>query len=72
LLDVSGSEDRMGKRLGKDESQGKTTYPRVLGVEASREYAAKLIDDACLALEGFGAEAEPLVELADFVRRRNN
>jgi len=71
LLDVSGSEDHVGKRLGKDRQRGKSTYPEVLGIEASRQRAETLIDQACQALEPFREAATPLCELADFVRRRN-
>ncbi len=71
LLDVSGSEGEVGKRLGKDLEKGKTTYPAMLGIQASRERAEQLIDDACQALGSFGEAAAPLRELALFVRQRN-
>jgi geranylgeranyl diphosphate synthase, type II len=71
LLDVSGREAAVGKRLAKDAARGKATYPRLLGVEASRERAAELIDEACGALAPFGTAATPLVKLAQFVRDRN-
>ena len=71
LLDVSGSEGEVGKRLQKDSEKGKATYPALLGVEGSRELAAELIAQACAALDGFGQEAEPLRKLAQFVLRRN-
>jgi geranylgeranyl diphosphate synthase type II len=72
LLDVSGSEPQVGKRLGKDVHQGKATYPAMLGVEASRRRAEVLIDQACQALEAFGESAAALRELALFVRQRNS
>jgi geranylgeranyl diphosphate synthase, type II len=72
LLDVSGSEGHVGKRLNKDSRQGKATYPTVLGASESREYADQLIDEACAALGVFGESAAPLRELAHFVRRRNS
>ncbi|MCG8449996.1 MAG: polyprenyl synthetase family protein [Pirellulales bacterium] len=72
LLDVSGAENQVGKRLGKDTERGKTTYPATLGVAASRERVEVLIDAACSALGCFGEAATPLRELAQFVRRRNN
>ncbi len=72
LLDVTGSEDDVGKRLNKDSQQGKATYPAVLGESASREHAGQLIDQACEALTVFGESASALRELALFVRRRNN
>ncbi len=71
LLDVSGSEQNMGKRLGKDSHRGKNTYPSILGVEASQALAEKLIESACISLEIFGDRAAPLRELALFVRQRN-
>ena len=72
LLDVSGSEGDVGKRLNKDQQQGKATYPAILGEEASRQLAEELIDQACEALDCFGDTASALRELAMFVRRRNN
>jgi geranylgeranyl diphosphate synthase type II len=71
LLDVSGAEAKVGKRLGKDRQRGKVTYPSLLGVEKSRAKAAELIDEACGAIESFGAAAGPLRELAEFVGRRS-
>ena len=71
LLDVSGNQAAVGKRLAKDADRGKATYPPLLGVEASRERAAQLVDQACDALALFGDAAQPLVGLADFVRDRN-
>jgi geranylgeranyl diphosphate synthase, type II len=71
LLDISGNESNMGKRLGKDSARGKNTYPAILGELASRELAEKLIEQACTALEIFGEKATTLRELAVFVRHRN-
>lgn len=71
LLDVSGSESDVGKRLGKDNERGKTTYPAVLGVDASRERAEALIAAACEAVQVFGEAAHALLELARFVGHRN-
>jgi len=72
LLDVSGAEGEVGKRLGKDSERGKTTYPSVIGIEASRQRAEELIEQACQALVSFGESAAPLRELAQFVRQRNS
>lgn len=71
LLDISGSEGDMGKRLRKDSAKGKNTYPAILGEIGSRELAEKLIEKACNALEIFGERANALRELAVFVRYRN-
>jgi geranylgeranyl diphosphate synthase, type II len=71
LLDVSGNEGKMGKRLGKDQTRGKNTYPAILGEMGSRQLAEKLIEQASNALEIFGDKASALRELAVFVRHRN-
>ncbi|NOZ40214.1 MAG: polyprenyl synthetase family protein [Planctomycetes bacterium] len=71
LLDVSGNESTVGKRVGKDSQRGKTTYPAILGIEASHERAETLIDEACQAIEVFGEAAAPLRELAQYVSQRN-
>ena len=71
LLDVSGNESVVGKRLGKDSERGKTTYPAVLGIEASHKRAEALINSACQSIETFGEAATPLRELARYVNNRS-
>jgi len=64
VLDVEGDETKLGKRVGKDSSQGKWTYPRFLGVEGSRARARRLADEAISALTPLGTRGERLRELA--------
>jgi geranylgeranyl diphosphate synthase type II len=72
LLDVSGSEASLGKRVGKDSPHGKLTYPRLLGVEESQRRAARLAEQAREALAPFGPAATGLCELARFVVERDH
>jgi geranylgeranyl diphosphate synthase, type II len=72
LLDVAGNQAAVGKRLAKDAARGKATYPQLLGVDESRDRAARLIDEACKAVESFGAAGEPLRDLALSVLNRNS
>jgi geranylgeranyl diphosphate synthase type II len=72
LLDVSGSEDSVGKRVAKDAGCGKLTFPGLLGVVESQRRAQKLVDDACAMIKIFGPTAEPLCQLAKFVVTRKN
>ena len=37
ILDATSTEDKMGKRVGKDEGRGKITYPLLLGLAGARE-----------------------------------
>ncbi|KKL12940.1 hypothetical protein LCGC14_2530720, partial [marine sediment metagenome] len=64
ILDVCASSEHLGKTAGKDTKRGKATYPAVLGLEKSRQLAAKLADEAVAALEPFGKKAESLRKLA--------
>ena len=70
LLDVQGDAQAVGKRLGKDSAQGKLTFPGLVGIDSSRRRAEHLASEACQALEGFGAGAEPLRRLARYVVER--
>jgi len=71
LLDESGNEAMMGKRLNKDAGRNKLTFPALLGVEESRRRAARLVDESIAALAPFGSAAEGLEALARFVLERN-
>ena len=64
LLDVQGDEAKLGKRVGKDSTLGKWTYPGFLGVEGSRERARQVADDAAAALAPLGDRAARLRALA--------
>jgi len=67
LLDVEGIAAEMGKAPGMDEKRRKATYPAVLGLEATREWARRLVEEAIAGLEPFQERAEPLRELARYL-----
>ena len=64
ILDVTQSTEVLGKTAGKDAAVEKTTYPSVLGLEASRKEAAKLTKQAMAALEPLGKKGSRLREIA--------
>jgi len=72
LLDVRGTEDQMGKRVGKDAARGKLTFPGLLGVEESLRRAQALTAEAVAALGPLGNDAEVLEDLARYVVERNH
>jgi geranylgeranyl diphosphate synthase type II len=72
LLDVAGNAAAVGKRLAKDADRGKLTFPRLMGVEASRRTAEKHVMEACAMIEVFGEKGVPLGELARVVLERKN
>ena len=71
LLDVEGSADRTGKRVGKDAGRGKLTYPGLLGAEESRRRAERLCREAREQLEPLGPAAAHLLALASYVLERD-
>ncbi len=70
ILDETGDESKMGKRLRKDAKAGKQTYPRAHGLAAARKLAARLARRAETSLKPFGARAGVLRQLPRFVLER--
>jgi len=72
VLDVTATQEELGKPIGSDAQCGKTTYVTLFGVEKTMEYAAVHNKRAKGALLVFGGEAEFLSELADYLLIRNH
>ncbi|XP_058072590.1 geranylgeranyl pyrophosphate synthase, chloroplastic-like [Magnolia sinica] len=73
ILDVTKSSQELGKTAGKDLVADKVTYPKLLGLEKSREFAEKLNREAQDQLLGFNPEkAAPLISLANYIAYRQN
>lgn len=71
VLDVEQPSEQLGKTAGKDQAQGKITFPAVYGLERSKEMAEEELRSAHAALAGFGDRAARLRDLADLIVRRN-
>lgn len=73
ILDITQSTEVLGKTAAKDLASNKTTYPKLLGLEKSKEVADNLIKEAIAQLDGFEpAKAAPLVALAKYIGYRQN
>ncbi|MFB3825268.1 MAG: polyprenyl synthetase family protein [Bryobacteraceae bacterium] len=72
ILDVEASSEELGKTAGKDAQQQKITFPAVYGLEESRRMAVRECGLAHQSLEGFGARAGRLHELADLIVQRKS
>ncbi|MBZ0105196.1 MAG: polyprenyl synthetase family protein [Sulfuricella denitrificans] len=70
ILDVEASTATLGKTAGKDAENNKPTYVSILGLNAARELAQELHQNALSALVEFGDQANRLAQLADFILRR--
>lgn len=68
ILDEVGDEAEIGKPVGSDAEQGKTTYPSLLGVERSRALARERADAAIERLSPYsGPDADFLRSLASYI-----
>jgi geranylgeranyl diphosphate synthase type II len=67
ILDVEESSAALGKTAGKDIAQQKATYPAVYGLEKSHEIAKELATKAIDELQPYGARAERLRSMAEFL-----
>lgn len=66
ILDVESDAASLGKTAGKDSAQGKSTYPALLGLAASKELLSSLSEKMQTALVPFGARADALRTIAEF------
>jgi geranylgeranyl diphosphate synthase type II len=71
ILDVTGSDDRLGKTHGSDERHGKLTYVSLFGLERARELAAESHAKATGALAQAGGEIGDLRRIADYIFTRD-
>ena len=71
LLDYEGEEEKMGKRVHKDQDAGKETFLSLLGVDRAREQARMLVDQAVQHLHNYGPEADLLREIARYTLERD-
>jgi geranylgeranyl diphosphate synthase type II len=72
VLDVTGTAEELGKPIGSDSENGKTTFVTLYGVEGAMELARSINQQTCAALrEAFGPQSEFLETLAQtlLVRR---
>lgn len=71
ILDVTADSQTLGKTAGKDAANDKPTYVSLMGLDASRQYAQQLHQQAQAALAASGlAETDKLHAIADWVINR--
>jgi geranylgeranyl diphosphate synthase type II len=72
ILDVTATEEQMGKKTGKDEAIGKLTYPSLVGLEGAREYLAEQVRISDDVAKKLGPHAILLSQLAHELAGRTN
>jgi geranylgeranyl diphosphate synthase type II len=71
ILDVTGSDERLGKPHGSDERHGKLTYVSLFGLERARELAAESHAKATEALAEASGAKDDLMRVADYIFTRD-
>ena len=70
ILNVEGDPDIMGKAVGTDKNRKKSTYPSIMGLKKSKEFATNLINNALQSLESFDKNSNPLRAIANYIIER--
>ena len=71
ILDEEGETGTLGKRSGSDRSLSKSTYPAVIGLDAAKQRASELHEEAMESLSGLGAQAGPLRWISLYIIERD-
>ena len=72
ILDVTSDEETLGKPIGSDEENQKSTYVSLLGIEKSRKAAEELTLNAQKALDAFDGDVSSLKDFAEKLKNRKN
>jgi geranylgeranyl pyrophosphate synthase len=71
ILDVTGDSGQIGKSTHADAALNKPTFPSILGLNASKQRAQELTDQALAHLESINGDTSALSWLAQYVIRRD-
>lgn len=71
ILDIIGDESKLGKNIGSDLENNKSTYPSLFGLQKSKELAKELIEEAKNCVSIFDDRDKFLKGLADYIVDRD-
>lgn len=72
ILDIVGDEKILGKPVGSDLENHKSTYPALIGLDESRKVAKNLIKEAKESIRKVSVESIFLEDLADYIISRDH
>jgi geranylgeranyl diphosphate synthase type II len=70
ILDIIGDEKKLGKKVGSDIENNKSTYPSLYGMEESIKKVNLLFDESINLLKKYEDKAEFFIELAKYLVKR--
>ena len=72
IIDITSSEEELGKPSGSDLAANKSTYPMLLGLEGAQQKAEQLYQQALQALARLPYNTQSLAEFATFIIKRTS
>ncbi|MBQ1248992.1 MAG: polyprenyl synthetase family protein [Selenomonadales bacterium] len=72
ILDVIGTAEAIGKPVGSDLKNNKSTYVTLHSVEIAQQMAKETVDDAIKALAMFGERGAVLKDLVEYLLKRES
>ena len=72
MLDITSTTEALGKNVGSDEENEKSTYAALLGLEKCRNLCEELTEDAVRALDVFSGDTQELKNFAYYLLKREN
>jgi len=72
ILDVEGTQEKIGKPIGSDIANDKVTYLSFVNVEDAKKDVSMYTEKAIKSLDIFGNKANYLIELAKYLTNRDH
>ncbi|OOE09927.1 farnesyl-diphosphate synthase [Fictibacillus arsenicus] len=72
ILDITGNQDELGKPIGSDEANLKTTYPKLLGLDGAQKEMENHIRISLEHLGKINRNTGILASIADYIIKRNH
>jgi len=72
IIDITSSEEELGKPKGSDLAANKSTYPALLGLQGAQDKAENLFQQALQALSCLPYNTQSLAEFATFIIKRSH
>ncbi|KGJ90593.1 (2E,6E)-farnesyl diphosphate synthase [Colwellia psychrerythraea] len=72
IIDLTSTEEELGKPVGSDLAANKSTYPALLGLEGAQDKAENLLQQALQALTRLPYNTQSLADFATFIVKRSH
>jgi len=72
IIDITSTEEELGKPKGSDLAANKSTYPALIGLQGAQEKAENLFQQALQALASLPYNTQSLAEFATFIVKRSH